>query len=69
MICFRPHEEFASKLRRIRYPFNDNVSTSSIEIWHSVHAEFEIRAPIIRQNTVTFKAAIAPFAAFRRRIP
>lgn len=43
------NEEFASKLRRIGYPFNDRVSTSSIEIWHSVHAEFETRAPIIRQ--------------------
>ena len=43
------NEEFASKLRRIRYPFSDRVSTSSIEIWHSVHAEFETRAPIIRQ--------------------
>jgi hypothetical protein len=43
------NEEFASKLRRIRYPFNDSVSTSSIEIWHSVHAEFETRAPIIKQ--------------------
>jgi hypothetical protein len=43
------NEEFASKLRRIRYPFTNRVSTSSIEIWHSVHAEFETRAPIIRQ--------------------
>jgi hypothetical protein len=43
------NEEFASKLRRVRYPFNDSVSTSSIEIWHSVHAEFETRAPIIKQ--------------------
>lgn len=43
------NEEFASKLRRIRYPFNDSVSTSSIEMWHSVHAEFETRAPIIKQ--------------------
>ena len=43
------NEEFASKLRRIRYPFNDSVSTSSIEMWHSVHAQFETRAPIIKQ--------------------
>ncbi len=42
------NEEFASKLRRIRYPFNDRVSISSVEIWHSVHAEFETRAPIIK---------------------
>jgi hypothetical protein len=43
------NEEFASKLRRIHYPFTDRVSTSSIEIWHSVHAEFETRAPIVKQ--------------------
>jgi hypothetical protein len=43
------NEGFASKLRRIRYPFVDQMATSSIEIWHSVHAEFETRAPIIRQ--------------------
>jgi hypothetical protein len=43
------NEEFASKLRRIPYPFVDQVATSSIEIWHSVHAEFETRAPIIKQ--------------------
>ena len=43
------NEEFASTLRRIHYPFDNRVSTSTIEIWHSVHAEFETRAPIIRQ--------------------
>jgi hypothetical protein len=43
------NEEFSSKLRRIRYPFTERVSKSSIEIWHSVHAEFETRAPIIKQ--------------------
>lgn len=42
------NEEFSSKLRRIRYPFDGRVSTSSIEIWHSTHAQFETRAPIIR---------------------
>jgi hypothetical protein len=43
------NEEFASKLRRIRYPFANAISTSSIEIWHTAHAEFETRAPIIKQ--------------------
>jgi hypothetical protein len=43
------NEEFASTLRRIPYPFTGRVSTSSIEIWHAVHAEFETRAPIITQ--------------------
>jgi hypothetical protein len=46
------NEEFSSKLRRMAYPFDDAVSTSSIEIWHAVHAQYETRAPIISQ-TVT----------------
>lgn len=46
------NEEFSSKLRRMAYPFDDEVSTSSVEIWHAVHAQYETRAPIISQ-TVT----------------
>ncbi|PUB11851.1 hypothetical protein [Yoonia sediminilitoris] len=46
------NEEFSSKLRRMPYPFTNEVSTSSIEIWHAVHAQYETRAPIISQ-TVT----------------
>ncbi|MCG5479884.1 MAG: hypothetical protein KK478_12575 [Ensifer alkalisoli] len=41
---------FASKLRRIAYPFDGKVSQSSIEIWHAVHAQYETRAPIIAQE-------------------
>ena len=44
------NEEFSSKLRRMSYPFNDAVQTSSIEIWHAVHAQYETRAPIITQT-------------------
>lgn len=46
------NEEFSSKLRRMAYPFTDEVSTSSIEIWHAVHAQYETRAPIISQTVV-----------------
>lgn len=46
------NEEFSSKLRRIPFPFTNEISTSSIEIWHAVHAQYETRAPIISQ-TVT----------------
>ncbi len=42
--------DFASNLRRIAYPFTGEVATSSIEIWHAVHAQFETRAPIISQQ-------------------
>lgn len=44
------NEEFSSKLRRMAFPFNDEVETSSIEIWHAVHAQYETRAPIITQT-------------------
>lgn len=40
---------FASTLHRIRYPFSTQMATSTVEIWHPVHGEFETRAPIIRQ--------------------
>jgi hypothetical protein len=44
------NDVFTSKLRRIPFPFTGKMSTSSIEIWHAVHAEFETRAPIITQE-------------------
>lgn len=43
------NEEFASKLRRAKYPFKSEFATTSIEIWHAVHAQFENRAPIVTQ--------------------
>lgn len=46
------NEEFSSKLRRMAFPFTDAVSTSSIEIWHAVHGQYETRAPIITQTIV-----------------
>ena len=44
------NEEFSSKLRRIAYPFDGKVKSTSIEIWHAVHAQYETRAPIITQT-------------------
>jgi hypothetical protein len=43
------NQRFASTLYRIPYPFNAQMTTSTVEIWHPVHGEFETRAPIIRQ--------------------
>jgi hypothetical protein len=42
------NQRFASTLHRISYPFNSNMATCTVEIWHPVHGEFETRAPIIR---------------------
>jgi len=43
------NQRFASSLYRIPYPFTGEKATSTVEIWHPVHGEFETRAPIIRQ--------------------
>jgi hypothetical protein len=43
------NQRFASTLYRIPYPFTAQMTTSTVEIWHPVHGEFETRAPIIRQ--------------------
>ncbi len=56
------NEEFSSTLRRIPFPFTNEISTSSIEIWHAVHAQFETRAPIITQ-TVTELDGVATLIA------
>ena len=42
------NQRFASTLYRIPYPFSGDKSTTTVEIWHPVHGEFETRAPIIR---------------------
>ena len=43
------NQRFASTLYRIPYPFTDQKATTTVEIWHPVHGEWETRAPIIRQ--------------------
>ncbi|MEM7563810.1 MAG: hypothetical protein AAF353_12275 [Pseudomonadota bacterium] len=48
------NEAFSSKLRRISFPFDGKVKTSSVEIWHAVHAQYETRAPIITQTITEF---------------
>jgi hypothetical protein len=42
------NQRFASTLHRIPYPFNSDMATCTVEIWHPTHGEFETRAPIIR---------------------
>lgn len=40
------NQDFASTLRRIRYPFDAKQSITSVEIFHGGHDQFETRAPI-----------------------
>jgi hypothetical protein len=43
------NHRFSSTLYRIPYPFTGQRATTTVEMWHPVHGEFETRAPIIRQ--------------------
>ena len=38
--------DFSSTLYRARYPFSDQLETSTVEIYHAVHTQNETRAPI-----------------------
>ena len=40
------NEEFASKLRSIPFPFNQEVKGASIEIFHGSHGKIETRSPV-----------------------
>jgi hypothetical protein len=40
------NEEFASKLRRIPFPFSDHASGGNLEIFHVSHGKWETEAPI-----------------------
>lgn len=40
------NEEFASKLRSVRYPFASVDEGTSVEIWHGSHGEWETRSPV-----------------------
>ena len=38
--------DFSSTLRRVAYPFDGRIATTSVEIYHAVHNQIETRAPI-----------------------
>jgi hypothetical protein len=40
------NEEFSSRLRRIPFPFSDDITGSSLEIFHVSHGKWETAAPI-----------------------
>jgi hypothetical protein len=40
------NEEFASKLRRIPFPFGSDVAANNLEIFHVSHGQWETAAPI-----------------------
>lgn len=40
------NEEFASTMWQIPYPFNENISATTVEIFHGAHGKYETHAPI-----------------------
>ena len=40
------NEEFSSKLRRIPFPFTDEIDSNNLEIFHVSHGKWETAAPI-----------------------
>ncbi len=58
------NQRFASTLHRIPYPFEAKMTTSTVEIWHPVHGEWETRAPIIRQLIREVKGEPHLFAVY-----
>jgi hypothetical protein len=47
------NQEFASTLRRIKYPFDSRQSITSVEIYHTGHNQIETRAPIRAMSFAT----------------
>lgn len=48
------NQDFASTLRRVKYPFGSQQSVTSIEIYHTGHNLVETRAPIRAMNFATW---------------
>jgi hypothetical protein len=65
-------EEFASKLRRIGFPFKSTQTQTSVEIFHTSHNRFETHAPITtllplmlnKQPSILAGYGCAPLARF-----
>lgn len=56
--------EFASTLRKVKYPFTSENSTSSIEIYHTVHNQTETRAPIRAMEVINLNGVETVVAAY-----
>ncbi|MEO0616914.1 MAG: hypothetical protein AAFY69_12360 [Pseudomonadota bacterium] len=56
--------EFASTLRQVRYPFGDDASVSTIEMFHTAHNQNETRAPIRAMTIATVGGKKTLIAAY-----
>ncbi len=58
------NEEFASTLRRVSYPFTDDMAVSSIEIFHGAHNQQETHAPIVTSQVYEIEGEPYLIAAY-----
>lgn len=59
------NEEFASTLRVISYPFNDDAKTTGVKIFHGAHGKFETQAPVRTFTTYKIGDAEHVLAAYQ----
>ena len=50
------NEEFASKLRTIKYPFDGGQESTSIEVYHGAHGKLETASPV--RTFVTYENSV-----------
>jgi hypothetical protein len=58
------NQEFASTLRRVKYPFDSQQSITSVEIYHTGHNLIETRAPIRAMSFATWGGKTYLVAAY-----
>jgi hypothetical protein len=58
------NQDFASTLRRIKYPFDSQQSVMSVEIYHTGHNLIETRAPIRAMSFATLRGTPYLVAAY-----
>ena len=56
--------DFSSTLRRVAYPFDDSITTTSVEIYHAVHNQVETRAPIRAFSIVDLAGSLYILAVY-----
>ena len=62
LVAGMSNEEFASKLRRIPFPFAGGIGDNSLEIFHISHGEWETASPI--KNFVPFEGGRSILASY-----
>jgi len=62
LVAGASNEEFSSALRRIPFPFNGDMQTNSLEIYHVSHGQYETASPI--RTFVPFDGGTSVLASY-----